>query len=298
MRQTRRDRGGSLVPSLLVLAAGICWGCTGLFNRHLNALGISSAGVVILRNCGAALLLVLTMLVTDRRAFRIRPRHIPYFLGSGIISLLIFTLCYFRSQQVSSLALAAILMYTAPAFVVLLSVPVFHDPITGKKLLALVLAFLGCALAGGILNSGGASLTVEGLLLGLGSGIFYASYSIFACMAMRHYGSMTVTLYTFLVAGVGSLVLAAAGAADFGAVHWDLPVLGNLAGLLVVGTVAPYLLYTRGLEGLGDSGKASILASIEPVAAAFVGVLAFGEPLGLGSIGGLLCILASVLILR
>ena len=298
MEKEQKPSGSALLPALLVLAAGISWGCTGLFNRHLNALGFPPSAVVVLRNCGAAVLLTLVLLLTDRGAFRIRGRHLPYFLGSGIVSLLIFTLCYFRSQQVNSLALAAILMYTAPAFVMLLSAPLFHEAVTGKKLLALALAFLGCALAGGVLEGGGPSLTAEGLLLGLGSGIFYASYSIFARMAMRHYGAMTVTFYTFVVAGLGSLVLTALGVADFTQAQWGAPAARNLLGLLVIGTVAPYLLYTKGLEGLGDGGKASILASIEPVAAAFVGVLAFGEPLGLGSIGGLICILVSGLILR
>ena len=285
------------LPYALVLAAGICWGVSGLFNRRLTALGISSTGVVIVRNIGAAALLALALALTDRSAFRIRPRHLPYFLGSGIISLLIFTLCYFRSQQVNSLALAAILMYTAPAFVVLLSVPIFRDRITGKKLLALAIAFGGCVLASGVVG-GTLDLSLEGLLLGLGSGVFYASYSIFARMAMRHYKSLTVTFYTFFVAALGSLVLLAFGAADYSAVRWDGSAFGNIAGLLVVSTVAPYLLYTKGLEGLGDAGKASILASIEPVVAAFVGVLAFGEPLGLGTVGGLVCILISVFILR
>ena len=69
-------------------------------------------------------------------------------------------------------------------------------------------------------------------------------------------------------------------------------------GMMVLGTVLPYLLYTKGLNDLGDSGKASILASIEPVVASLVGILAFGEPMTLGVVLGLVCILASVYILR
>ena len=40
---------------------------------------------------------------------------------------------------------------------------------------------------------------------------------------------------------------------------------------MVVSTVLPYLLYTAGLARI-DSGKAAILASVEPVVAALVGV--------------------------
>ena len=287
----------SYLPHALVLLAGITWGLCGLFNRHLAAYGFSSTGIVILRNLGAAVLLGLVLLLTDRKAFRIRLRHLPIFLGSGVVSILIFTLCYFRSQQVNTLALAAILMYTAPAFVMLLSALLFREKVTGKKLLALVLAFGGCVLASGLVG-GGLELTLTGLLLGLGSGLFYASYTIFARLAMRHYGTMTVTFYTFVVAALGSLVLWLFGVGDLASAAWTGGAVWNLAGLLLLSTVAPYLLYTRGMEGLRDGGKASILASIEPVVAAIVGVLAFGEPMGLGVLGGLACIVASVVILR
>lgn len=296
-RRTKSAETGGFAAYALVLSAGICWGVIGLFNRNLTALGFTSTGLVVLRNIGAAALLALALLVMDRSLFRIQLRHIPFFLGSGVVSLLFFTLCYFRSQQINSLALAAILMYTAPAFVMLMSAPIFKDRITGKKLLALAVAFLGCVLASGIIG-GALELTATGLLLGLGSGVFYASYSVFARMAMRHYRSLTVTFYTFLVAALGSLVLLAFGAVDYKAAEWNATALLHLAGLLAVGTVAPYILYTKGLERIGDGGKASILASIEPVVAAFVGVLAFGEPLGLGTVGGLVCILISVFILR
>ena len=291
------QRKGDFTACALVLAAGACWGCTGLFNRNLSALGFTSSGLVVLRNAGTAVLLGFTLLVTDRSAFRVKPRHLPYFLGSGIVSLMLFTLCYFRSQQLNSLGLAGILLYTAPAFVMLMSAPIFGDPITGKKLFALAAAFLGCVLASGIVG-GALKLTGTGLLLGLGSGVFYASYSIFARMAMKHYRSMTVTFYTFVVAGLASLALPLFGVVHYGAAVWNGAAALNLAGLLVIGTVAPYILYTRGLERLGDGGKASILASIEPVVAAFAGALAFGEPLGFGTAGGLVCILISVFILR
>ena len=68
-------------------------------------------------------------------------------------------------------------------------------------------------------------------------------------------------------------------------------------GLIVISTVLPYLLYTNGLARV-ESGKASILASLEPVVASFVGILAFGEPMSLTVFLGLGCILACVYVLR
>ena len=111
----------SRLAILCILIAGSLWGCLGLFNRNLSALGIAPETVVMLRNLGACVILAILFLIYDRSIFRIRLRHLPLFLAMGLVSILLFTLCYFRSQQVSSLAVAAILLYTAPTFVVILS---------------------------------------------------------------------------------------------------------------------------------------------------------------------------------
>lgn len=277
-----------------VMAAASMWGCIGIFNRHLSALGISPQAIVLLRNLGGMVILGLLFLVVDRSVFRIKLRHLPYFLGSGLIGILLFTLCYFRSQQVSSLAVAAILLYIAPTFVVIFSALIWKDKITKSKIAALVIAFLGCSFVTGIW-SGGLRLTPEGLLVGLGSGLFYAMYSIFGRFALAHYPPFTVTFYTFLVAGIGSCFLAKP--IEVVQIAANPSALLLVLGLTVFATALPYILYNKGLAKI-DSGKASILASVEPLVAAIVGILAFGEPMTLWVVLGLVCILISVYILR
>lgn len=283
------------LPHLSILTAGIAWGMIGLFNRHLMAGGFTPQTIVLVRNFGGFLMMTLLFALMDRSIFRIRLRHIPYFLGTGVVSVVLFTLMYFSCQQECSLAVAAILLYTAPAFVMLMSALIFRESITLRKLLALIVAFLGCAAVSGVF-SGGLTVTVFGFLMGLGSAFFYALYSIFARFALRHYKPLTVTYYTFVTAGFASLfVESPAAALSLLAASPAMPLLA--LGLVAVSTVLPFVLYTKGLSQI-ESGKASILASIEPVAAAVVGILAFGEPLTAGVAAGLLCILTSVYILR
>lgn len=293
LKQTEPHRR-ALLPHVCVLLAGVLWGCIGLYNRRLLGAGLGVETLVLVRNSGGLLVLGLLFALLDRRVFRVQLRHLPIFLGTGVGSILLFTLCYFSCQQLCSLAVAAVLLYTAPAFVVLLAALLWKERLTGRKLLALLLAFLGCLLVTG-LWSGDLRVTVWGAALGVCSGLFYGLYSIFGRYALAHYGPGTVTFYTFLFAALGALVFLrpAEVAACFAAPDTAFAALG----LILLGTVAPYLLYTRGLAGL-ESGKAAILASVEPVAAALVGVLAFGEPMDPGILGGLVCIVASVVILR
>ena len=277
-----------------ILAAAALWGIIGVWNRNLMAAGLSPTGIVVVRNFGGMLLLLAVFAVKDRGVFRVRREHLKYFFGTGIISVVLFTICYFSCQKICSLAVASILLYTAPSFVVILSAMLWKEPVTKKKLLALALTLVGCACVCGVFD-GGLTVTFTGILLGLGAGFFYALYSVFGRYALAHYSSMTVTVWTFIFAGPASLVMLRP--AEMRAVFTAPSAWLLAAGLVVFSTVAPYILYTRGLARV-ESGKASIMASLEPVVAALAGVLIFGEPMGLLTLLGILCVLAGVYILR
>ena len=277
-----------------ILVAAALWGIIGVWNRTLMAAGLSPTGIVVVRNFGGMLLLLAVFAVKDRGVFRVRREHLKYFFGTGIISVVLFTSCYFSCQKICSLAVASILLYTAPSFVVILSAMLWKEPVTKKKLLALALTLVGCACVCGVFD-GGLTVTFTGILLGLGAGFFYALYSVFGRYALAHYSSMTVTVWTFIFAGPASLVMLRP--AEMRAVFTAPSAWLLAAGLVVFSTVAPYILYTRGLARV-ESGKASIMASLEPVVAALAGVLIFGEPMGLLTLLGILCVLAGVYILR
>ncbi len=278
-----------------ILAAAALWGVIGLWNRKLMAAGLSPYSIVVVRNLGGMALLVLFFAVKDRSVFRVERRCLKYFFGTGVVSVLLFTVCYFSCQKLCSLAAASILLYTAPSFVVLLSAALWKEPVSGKKLLALLLTLLGCACVCGVFDRG-LSVTLPGILLGLGSGFFYALYSIFGRYALAHCPPLTVTVWTFLFAGPASLVLFRP--AELGAAFGGNPsLLGTALVLAAFSTAAPYILYTWGLARI-EPGRASILASLEPVVAALTGILAFGEPMSPATVLGMLCVLAGVTILR
>lgn len=276
-----------------ILAAAALWGIIGVWNRRLMAGGLSPYSIVVVRNCGGLVLLLAVMALRDRSVFHVERQHLKYFFGTGVVSVVLFTVCYFSCQEICSLAVASILLYTAPAIVVVLSALLWREPVTKKKLLALGLTLVGCALVCGVF-SGSLTVTGGGIALGLGAGFFYALYSIFGRYALAHYGPMTVTVWTFVFAGAASLVLVRP--AELAALAQPSMAL-TAVGLVVCSTVLPYILYTRGLARV-EAGKASILASLEPVVASVAGVVLFGEPMSPLTAAGIVCVLAGVYILR
>ena len=173
-----------------VLGAGFCWGFMGFFTRQLASFGIDSNGAIIVRCSVAAVCFGLLILCRDPGQFRIRIKDLWCFLGSGLLSLLFFTFCYFHAISMMSLSAAAILLYTAPAIVMLLSAVLFREKITKKKIAAVLIAFAGCCLVSGIGTD--TVLTLQGILYGLGAGFGYALYTIFSRYALQRGYSFSV----------------------------------------------------------------------------------------------------------
>ncbi len=285
-----------------ILLAGILWGCIGIFVRRLNVLGISSMQIVALRALAAAVGMLIFLLVYDRKLLKIRWKDLWCFLGTGLCSILFFNFCYFKAVTLTTMSVASVLLYTAPAFVMVLSFFLFKEKITVRKICALVMTVAGCALVTGLLGIGTnglsvgispESITLSGLLYGLGAGIGYALYSIFSRFAMeKGYHTFTIIFYTFLITFVGCLFFT------------DIRPVGKLLvsspenlffcilfGLLA--TVIPYITYTIGLTYV-ENGVASILASIEPVTATLLGVILYHESMNFGNLAGLIIVLGAL----
>ncbi|MDY3870430.1 MAG: DMT family transporter [Clostridiaceae bacterium] len=139
----------------LVMLAGCLWATLGLFVRHFNDVGLTSMEILEARNILSAAALFLFLGLFRRELLRVRAKDMWCFAGGGIGSVILFNYCYFQTIQRSSLSVAAILLYTSPIFVLLLSVPLFGEKLTKKKVFCLIMAFTGCALAGGLASPTG-----------------------------------------------------------------------------------------------------------------------------------------------
>ncbi|MBQ7950569.1 MAG: EamA family transporter [Clostridia bacterium] len=280
--------------SLLILAGGVLWGIIGLFVRYLTPLGFTAMQLVALRSYITVVGLVLILLFTQPQKLKIRFKDFPLFLGTGLLSFVFFNTCYFKTMEYASLSVAAILLYTAPFFVMGMSAIFFREKVTKHKLFALMFAFLGCVLVSGAADRS-VQLSPIGLLWGLGAGFGYALYSVFAKFALKKYDTLTVITYTFIVASVGATFLCQ----PTEMIHtlsqapksvWVLVLYGITTG------AGAYYCYTKGLENTPPA-KASVLATVEPVVAAVCGFL-LGETITVSGGAGILMVLCSVLYLQ
>lgn len=281
---------------LFVLMASVLWGSMGIVTRYVVAIGFNTRQTAAVRITSAAAVLILFLLITDRSKLKLRKEDFKWFLGTGLGSLFINNLAYAATVQRASHSVAVVLLYTAPFFVMIMSVLFFKEKLTVQKIAALFLSFAGCILVVGLSGANVGGNVIITLLIGLSAGFGYSLYSIFGKVLMGRYESLTVTVYTFILASLASLVIAepvsmvriiAANAEKM-----PVTVIGSVITLAL-----PYICYSAALKYI-ESSKASIIASFEVVAASLFGVFLYHELLDIYNIVGIVCVVAALIILQ
>ena len=278
--------------TLSVIAAGILWGIISIFIKGMNSQNLSPLQILQVRTIIASAVMALCLFLTDRKMLHFNLKDIWMFIGTGVISLTFFSLCYFQTIIESGASVAVILLYTSPIFVILFSLVLFKEKITPVKMAALIMTFAGCILVSG-LGSGSGNITIKGFIIGLGSGLGYALYSIFSRYALKKYHVLTITFYTFLFSGISILPFSGL---SLSGVIMDPRMLFYGTGIAVFCTVLPYLFYTFGMTRI-ETGKAAILVTVEPLVGTLVGCGLYGEPMTLIKACGILLTFTAVILL-
>lgn len=284
--------------SLLIILAGIFWGSMGIFVHLLtDFFGFSSLQAASLRMMSAAVILALFLLIKDKSLFKIKLCDVPILACNGVFSIFFMTVFYFASiNSDTSMSVSAVLLYTAPFIVMLLSCIFLGEKLTVQKVICLVIAFAGCCLVS--VSEQGYS-TTAGIIFGILSGIAYALYSIFGSVALKKHHPYTVTFYSFFFAGLCSAVLAVVTQIGKTASATDKPfaLIVSIIATGLITAVLPFLLYTKGLCGTPAS-KASVMAYAEPVSACVFGYFLMNEIMTGKMIFGILLTVVAIVLLN
>lgn len=283
-----------LLGGAMVFGAATLWGTLGLFARALYAVGIAPMALASVRATVGFFGLAAWMALRRRRP-RLAVRDIPLFVAYGVISIALFQYAYFAAIERTTVAVAVALLYTAPAFVVLISWLLGRERLSRRQWAALALVLAGVFLVTGALRLilvGGAPVPAPALAFGLLSGLTYGLYTIFGKEALDRYDPLESVLYAF---AFGALCLAIV------APPWQ-PMLEHPSKLplfLLLGlmpTLAAYVLYNGALQHL-SAGTASMLATAEPVVAALLGAALLGESMSADQVLGIAAIVGAALLL-
>jgi drug/metabolite transporter (DMT)-like permease len=262
----------------LFAAMSALWGLPYLLIKVAVA-EIDPTLVVFIRLLLAAVVLVPIALATGAlKRVRHRWRLLLVVATIGIVAP--FLLIAYGEQHITS-SLAALLIAADPLFIVLLALRFdASERASGRRLLGLILGFVGVAALVG-LNVGGDALGVLGAAMVLLSAVCYAASALLVkgLRDVPMLGSATVTLT------VACLLLAPVAVVNLPS-HMPSP--AALGSLLVLGflcTALAYIIYYSLIAAAGAT-RASLITYVNPAVAVLLGVLILVEPLTLGTIVG------------
>jgi drug/metabolite transporter (DMT)-like permease len=288
MTQTHRIRS-----YVFVLTAAALWATLGIiFKALINDYGLSRITIAFFRASLSAVIMFATLAFRRPRSLFVTWQEVLFFLAFGLFGIAAFYVAYVTAIDLARVSVAAVLLYTAPAWVAVISAIFLGERMTKHKTLAVALAMIGCALVARVHDLRGLQLNGLGILAGLGAGLGYALYSVFNKAGLRRHDEWTVLAYGLLcgivfLAPLQSWQLVLAAVQQPGAVIW-------LIALALVPTVGAGLAFNAGLRYVQVS-SASVVATLEPVIASLLAFAVLGERLEPGQLLGGALILVAVM---
>ena len=267
----------------------IIFGTIGIFRRYIP---LPSSLVAMTRGLTGMLFLLLVMVLRKRGMNRTAVRRKLGLLCLSGAAIGVNWILLFEAYNYTSVATATLCYYLAPMFVILASPLVVGERLTAKKLICVLTALLGMVFVSGVLESGGGSSDLKGVLLGLGAAVLYAS----VVLMNKQLGDVPAYDRTIVQLGSSAAVLLpyVLLTENLGALSFTP---GTIALLLVVGVVhtgIAYALYFGSLMQL-KAQTAAILSYIDPVVAVLLSALVLREHMSLLSgLGAVLVLGAAV----
>ncbi len=285
----------SFLSIVYILIAASLWGTAGIFIRNLEGV-FSQINMVFGRALFSSIVFLVIILFKNKSLLKIKLKDFPWFAACGVFSIIMFNFCYYKTMQHTTLSVAAVLLYTAPFFVVAMSAIFFKEKLNFQKIICCLLAFVGCCMVSGLFDSKH-TVSSAAIFYGVLTGFGYALYTIFGeILIKKGYNTLTINFYVFISAAVCCLFftdvpkfVGACFSAQKGVIILFLMAIFN--------TVLPYLFYTTALKKI-ETSKAPIIAIAEPVVATLIGTLIFKEKISLISVAGIVVVLGAVVILN
>ncbi len=286
----------------LIVISGILSGTITPGGQYLIGEGLSLFEVSLYRSLFIGLILLPVLLVY--RQYMIKKRMVLFFTVYGLIGALLELFMFGGLALGVPVAVVVLLLYTQPIWTIIFGSLFFHERITPKKIVSVLLGVVGVAI---LLNSWGAQseFSVLGIGCALLSGVFLSLWIIWGKLSTvynQHYitTSFGWTAFATLWLVIIWLVISPwvgndsffKFSADFGVRVWVIILI-----FASLGGVVPFLLFFKGIERVAAS-TAGVIMLLEPLSATVIASMMFNQPITLHTVlGGALILLSNYFVI-
>jgi drug/metabolite transporter, DME family len=250
------------------------------------------------------LVLAPILLLRTRPSLRVRGKYLAEFFLLGILGVAASNFFYFYAIEKTTVALAIVLQYVAPVWVLLYMLARRLQRPTLRRISGVILAVIGCGLAVGEIAAqrgfpwlaiSGPRFDTLGVIAAEMAAISFAFYNVYGQHLLQLYDRWTVLLYALLGAAAFWLVINPPW--KIAAQHYSRGQWLFMAVFAITSMLVPFSLYFAGLEHL-DPTRAIVTACLEPVWAILLTALLLGELVSLMQIVGIVVVLSATILIQ
>lgn len=284
------------LPYIALLIAHLIWGVNFIVAKY-TLLEFPTGSLAFLR-FAVATVLVLPFFLAQRKTVKIDRADWPTLVSIGLLLVTFNIAFFFEGMSKSSVINASTLTLTIPIFSIILSWIFLREKVYLINILGILFGLLGAIITiriPQIFIGTYSSSEVVGNVLIILSSLCWAGGSILSRKMLAKYPSLIVTSISFMVGTITFLIPALFEYTQDPNWPSRISMLGflGLMYMTFLSSVSAYFLFEWGLAKIGIF-RTNIFQYLEPVLAAFLGIILLGERLTFPFLIGSVLIICSV----
>jgi drug/metabolite transporter (DMT)-like permease len=260
------DRRG--LGYLMIVSAAALFAVNGTVSKVTLGSGLSSLELVQIRSTGAAVGLLVFLLLFAHARLRVGSRELLFLLLFGFTGVAFVSWLYFVALERLPVGIALLIQFTGPLLVALFARFVYREAIGRRIWVALVLCISGLAIVVELWS--GVAFDLVGITAALAAAVALATYMLMAERERRHRDPVSLSFYGFLFAALFWSVVQPLWQFPWEVLGDEVSLQGNLeehtapvwllvAFIVVVGTMVTFSLLTGALRHISAT-RATIVA--------------------------------------
>lgn len=276
------------------IASAILFGTAGLFVKMAQSTGLDSISLLTVQYMFAVTMMFAGALIKNPSLMKVNKSQLFHLAVLGVIGNTFMTVFYYMSFEYLPVAMVTMLLYTYPVMVMIYTWIFEQHNINSKKVIAIIIAFLGCLLALDIIG-GNFIYSLAGILFGLLSALFYSFMNIYSEKKLMNVGSFAINAYSTLFSLITLCIFKFPTIIITGGISNNSII--YIVILAIFCEIMPLTLLYAAIKNIG-SLKVSLIGNLEIPTAIFSAYLFLNEKISMTQLAGAIMIIYSVYLIR
>jgi drug/metabolite transporter (DMT)-like permease len=276
------------------IVSAVLFGSAGLIVKLAYVEGVNPTELLTLQYIIAVSLMFLVLILKNKDERKVSMQEVYHLFILGVAGNTFMTVFYYTAYNYLPMAMVTILLYTYPVMVFLYSLIFHKGEINRTKTIALIIAFVGCIMALGLL-SGGLKYSLKGIIFGVLSAVFYAFMNIYSENKLANVKPLAINAYSTLFSLISLMMYSFPTFIFKGQVNLNL--IWYTAILAVFCEIIPLTLMYAAIKHIG-SLKVSIIGNIETPTAMLLSYFILREHISFIQVTGAVLVFYAVYLIR